>query len=181
MLHLQKISPFKFCVKTHIAFINELLKRSREYLCAKCVCASFIALHCFFLLVCDCCFSVSSTAWTTVLRSDKQALCEVQVFFFAYFFWSSTFAWDSLQITKKIWSTERKEYKRKAYIITSNTCNFLMKYIYNIFFPRGGVSSPFCTLFIFFTRRSGQLAFILFVRVKPMWHLTRSSFISHIP
>lgn len=46
---------------------------------------------CFFC-VCDCCFSVSSTAWITVLRSDKQALCEVQVFFSLYFFWNSTFA-----------------------------------------------------------------------------------------
>lgn len=65
-------------------------------------------------LFCDCCcccfFALhSSTAWITVLRSDKQALCEVQVFFFT-FFGTSFFACDSLK-----WSTEREEEEKGLY------------------------------------------------------------------
>lgn len=51
VLHLQKILPFEFRVKTHIAFMMNFWKEAELW-------ASFIASHCerVFLDVCDCCF-----------------------------------------------------------------------------------------------------------------------------
>lgn len=82
----------------------------------------------------------SSTVWKTVLRSDKQALCEVQVFFFSLLFWYFIFACDSFEERNKIWSTERTGNKRKAYIITNNARDFWWTK-FTIFFP--------CVVFLF--------------------------------
>lgn len=113
VLHL-KISPFGFRVKTHIAFMMNFWK---EYIC---------------IFFCDYCslFFQFSTAWITVLRSDKQALCEVQVFFFLYIFWYFFFR---LWFVKNGRPSVRK--KRKAYIITNNAHDFDGTK-FTIFFPR---------------------------------------------
>lgn len=57
-------------------------------------------------------FFQSSTAWITVLRSDKQALCEGAgvFFYFAFFRDVFSFAFDSLK-----WSNEREEEEKGLY------------------------------------------------------------------
>lgn len=72
VLHL-KISPFGFRVKTHIAFMMNFWM---EYICAQ----VFSFFFGFVIVVAAAYFSLQLHE-ITVLRSDKQALCVVQVFF----------------------------------------------------------------------------------------------------
>lgn len=63
----------------------------------------------------------SSTVWITVLRFDKQALCEVQVFFFLYFFGTSFLHVIRLKRERELKNgrLNSTRNKRMAYIITN--------------------------------------------------------------
>ena len=102
VLHL-KISPFMFRVKTHIAFIINFWQ---EYMHGFFLWLLLLLRLLFYLIH-------SSTAWITVLRSDKQALCDVQVFFFSTLFWYSVFRLWFVKMVEWTWG-------RRERLISSN-------------------------------------------------------------
>lgn len=118
-------------------------------------------------------------------------------------FWSSTFACDSFaQITmkkrKKYGRLNAKNMKRKAYIITGNTCQIFWRNIINLQYSFRVAFFLFCSFtfvaseVLFFPHSSShsfksllkrqfhQLVRTICAWIQPMWHLTCSTFISHI-